>query len=110
MKKTNIRLKNNFIIEDKKTFFLSSIKEIEKWKNIEEEDLESYKEEDVTDKINNLMKKYSIFSNVNFFDGDEKRKINISQKGGWGSKKSSKKDGFLNILSGGGWGAIPSQR
>ena len=72
MKKTNIRLKNNFIIEDKKTFFLSSIKEIEKWKNIEEEDLESYKEDDVTDKINNLMKKYSIFSNVNGFDGDEK--------------------------------------
>lgn len=84
MKKTNIRLKNVFIIEDKKNYFLSTIKDLEKWKKIEENDLDSYKEEDITENINSLMKKHDIFSNVNFFDEDEKKLINISQKGSGG--------------------------
>ena len=82
MKKTNIRLKNYFVIEDKKNLFLSSIDDLDKWKNIEDDDLESYKEENITDKLNELMKKYQIYSNVNFFEGDEKKKIDLSQKGG----------------------------
>jgi hypothetical protein len=82
MKKTNIRLKNYYIIEDKKTYFLSSINDLNKWKNVNDEDIESYKEEDITEKINTLMKKYKIYSSVNFFEGEEKKTINISQKGG----------------------------
>jgi len=84
MKKTNIRLKNYFIIDDKKKYFLSPIKDLEKWKNIQDNDLYSYKEEDITENINSLMKKHNIFSNVNFFDEDEKKLINISQKGSGG--------------------------
>tara|TARA_Y100000389_G_C17451016_1_gene514818 strand:- start:2368 stop:2622 length:255 start_codon:yes stop_codon:yes gene_type:complete len=84
MKKTNIRLRNHFVIEDRKKFFLSSIDDLDKWKNINEDELESYKEDDnITDKINNLMKKYEIFSNVNFFDEEETKNINL-QKGGGG--------------------------
>ena len=82
MKKTNVRLKNYYIIEDKKEYFLSSINELKQWKNINDKDIESYKEENVTEKLNSLMKKYNEYSNVNFFDGDEKKKISLSQKGG----------------------------
>ena len=83
MKKTNIRLKNYYIIEDKKTYFLSSINDLNKWKNINDEDIESYKEENVTEKLNSLMTKYKIYSSVNFFEDEEKKTINISsQKGG----------------------------
>ena len=82
MKKTNIRLKNYFVIEDKKKFFLSSINDINQWKNINISDIESYKEENITEKLDELMKKYQIYSNVNFFVEEEKKTINVSQKGG----------------------------
>lgn len=82
MKKTNIRLKNYFVIEDKKKFFLSSINDMNKWKNINISDIESYKEENITEKLDELMKKYQIYSNVNFFVEEEKKTINVSQKGG----------------------------
>ena len=37
MKKTNIRIKNQFIIEENNSYYLSSIKDIQKWKNYEED-------------------------------------------------------------------------
>jgi hypothetical protein len=79
MKKTNVRIRNYFVIEENNEYFLSSIKDLESWKNIDETDLK--KEDDITKKLLSLMKKYDVYSNVNFFIDDEKKKINV-QGGG----------------------------
>lgn len=82
MKKTNIRIKNIFMIEENNEYYSSSINDLEKWKKVENDKLEDYKEEKVTEHVVSLMKKYDIYSNVNFFEQDDKKTINVSQKGG----------------------------
>ena len=83
MKKTNLRLKNKFIIEIEKEYYLSSIKDLKEWKSIDDDSLEDHKNENVTDLLHSLMKKHGVYSNVNFFDvEDEIKKVNVSQKGG----------------------------
>ena len=82
MKKTNIRIKNIFMIEENNEYYSSSINDLEKWKKIENGKLEDYKEEKVTEHVVSLMKKYDIYSNVNFFEEDDKKTIKVSQKGG----------------------------
>ena len=76
MKKTNIRIKNIFMIEENNEYYSSSVNDLEKWKKVENDKLEDYKEEKVTEHVVSLMKKYDIYSNVNFFEQD------VSQKGG----------------------------
>ncbi len=83
MKKTNIRIKNQFIIEENNSYYLSSIKDIQKWKNYEEDNLDSIQGENITEKLKDLMKLHDIYSNVNFFDNDETIKtIQIDDKKG----------------------------
>ena len=82
MKKTNIRIRNSFVIEENKEYYLSTINDINNWKDINEEDLSDFKDDKVTEKLNNLMKKYEIYSNVNFFIESETKKINIDKNGG----------------------------
>ena len=79
MKKTNIRIRNYFVIEENNEYFLSSIKDLESWKKMDESELK--KEDDITKKLLSLMKKHDVYSNVNFFIDDEKKKINV-QGGG----------------------------
>ena len=83
MKKTNIRIKNQFIIEENNSYYLSSIKDIQKLKNYEEDNLDSIQGENITEKLKDLMKLHDIYSNVNFFDNDETIKtIQIDDKKG----------------------------
>ena len=82
MNKTNIRINNHFIIEENNEYYASSMKDLDEWKGIEERDLEEYKEENVTKQLSLLMNKYDIYSNVNFFEEDDKKTISVSQKGG----------------------------
>jgi|TARA_B110000285_G_C14884823_1_gene495672 hypothetical protein len=82
MNKTNIRINNHFIIEENNEYYASSMKDLDEWKGIEESDLEEYKEENVTKQLSLLMNKYDIYSNVNFFEEDDKKTISVSQKGG----------------------------
>ena len=83
MKKTNIRIKNIFMIEENNEYYSSSVNDLEKWKKVENDKLEDYKEEKVTEHVVSLMKKYDIYSNVNFFEQDDNNKtIHVSQKGG----------------------------
>ena len=85
MKKTNLRIHNNFIIEDGKSYYLSSITNIDEWKNMDDKDLEDSKKGDVSKKLSDLMEKYEIFSNVNFYDTEEEedvKKIDLEKKGG----------------------------
>ena len=104
MKKTNLRIKNTFIIEEKKDYYLSSIDDYEEWRDIDEKDLEKYKEEKITEQLISLMKKYDIYSNVNFFDiNDKKKTVTLSQKGGWSHKPKNTE------LSGGGWNVSPQR-
>ena len=68
MKKTNIRMKGFFIIEGKENeYYLSSIDDLDEWKEIKENELEEYKREDVTTKLKDMIQKYGLSSNVNFF-------------------------------------------
>jgi hypothetical protein len=82
MNKTNIRINNHFIIEENNEYYASSMKDLDEWKGIEESDLEEYKEENVTKQLSLLMNQYDIYSNVNFFEEDDKKTISVSQKGG----------------------------
>ena len=70
------------MIEENNEYYSSSINDLEKWKKVENDKLEDYKEEKVTEHVVSLMKKYDIYSNVNFFEQDDKKTINVSQKGG----------------------------
>ena len=80
MKKTNIRVRNKFVIEDEKEYYISSIKENDKWRELK--DIEKYKEEKITQMLTSLMEKYDIYANVNFFVDDEKKRIILEKDGG----------------------------
>ena len=83
MKKTNLSIKYYFIFEDKNEYFLSSINDLEEWKNLKENDFEESKENKITSRLNDLMEEYEIYSNVNFFDvEDDKKIIEVDHKGG----------------------------
>ena len=67
MKKTNIRINNLFLIIDKNNnYYLSDIDDIEEWKEKKNLELKEYKNNDVTNIINNLMEENNIISNTNF--------------------------------------------
>jgi hypothetical protein len=85
MKKTNIRINNFYIIEDGKEYFLSDIKDIKEFKKLEDDDddiLKKHKMDDITNKLFSLMEEHEIYSSVNFIVPDDKKKIDIPQKGG----------------------------
>lgn len=84
MKKTNIRINNFYIIEDEKEYFLSDIKDIKEFKKLEDDDdiLKKHKTDDITNKLFSLMEEHEIYSSVNFIVPDDKKKIDIPQKGG----------------------------
>ena len=44
MKKTNLRIRNQFIFEDKNDYYLSSVIEHEEWKHLEEDNYNDFKE------------------------------------------------------------------
>tara|TARA_B110000046_G_scaffold106365_1_gene113788 strand:- start:70 stop:321 length:252 start_codon:yes stop_codon:yes gene_type:complete len=82
MKKTNIRVRNKFVIEDEKEYYISSIKENDKWRELKDKDIEKYKEEKITPMLTSLMEKYDIYAAVNFFIEDEKKRIILEKDGG----------------------------
>ena len=83
MKKTNLRINNFFIFRKDKLFYLTDIDVHEEWIKSKDSDLEKFlKNNDCTEKINELKNLYDINSNVNFIIPDFK-KFNVSlQKGG----------------------------
>ena len=85
MKKTNLRIRNQFIFEDKNDYYLSSVIEHEEWKHLEENNYNDFKEKKVTERLNDLMEEYDIYTCVNFYDvedDDDTKKIEIKQSGG----------------------------
>jgi len=66
MRKTNLRINNFFILEDKKKFYLSDIDLLEEWIELSKKDLKPYLKKEVTEKLQELLKKHNCKSNVNF--------------------------------------------
>ena len=63
MKKTNLRINNCFLFEDKDKYYLTDIDILDDWSKTSDEDLSEYvkKYNDITKEINELMKKYQNF-------------------------------------------------
>jgi len=66
MRKTNLRINNFFILEDKKKFYLSDIDMLEEWQEFPKKDLKQYLNKEVTQKLQDLLKLHNCKSNVNF--------------------------------------------
>jgi len=79
MRKTNIRVNNNFIIKDKKKYFLSNISDLSEWKSIKMKDVS--KGNDITNDLKNIMNQNNIKSNVNFVNFIDTDEI-INKSGG----------------------------
>jgi|TARA_Y100000389_G_C17229276_1_gene397276 hypothetical protein len=95
LKKTNLRINNDFIVKDGNKYLLTTISEVKKFKKLTDEKLKKIDTIDVTKQIKLLMKQFEITSNINFLvDHDlhsknkNIRKIslekggNLSQEGG----------------------------
>tara|TARA_Y100000389_G_C17265136_1_gene415043 strand:+ start:548 stop:763 length:216 start_codon:yes stop_codon:yes gene_type:complete len=64
MKKTNIRINNNFLIKKNNQYFLSDVSDYDQWINTD--NLANHKGKNVTSKYQELSEKYGVDYNVNF--------------------------------------------
>ena len=81
MKKTTIRINNLFVaLDDGDNYFLSNIDDIKIWKKTNPKELKKYilKNNNITDKLHELMEENNIQSNVNFYGFLDTKKENIS--------------------------------
>jgi len=113
MRKTNLRINNFFILEDKKKYYLSDIDLLEEWINLPKKDLKQYLEKEVTEKLQELLKLHNCKSNVNFIVQNIEKSLmsggspgpvkvirldkDLGLKGGWGLTNDKK-------VQDGGWG------
>ena len=73
IKKTNIRLNNYYLLYANNKYYLSDIDLLKDWKDFKSTELKKFlKNNDCTEKINELIKKYDVSSNVNFILDDFK--------------------------------------
>jgi len=77
MKKTNIRVNNFFIVEDKGKYYVSDIDVLEDWNLLSKKELKKYITKDISDKLDKLMETHSLQSNVNFIVEDMKESIKV---------------------------------
>ena len=66
LKKTNIRINNDFIVKDDNKYLLTTISSIKKFKKLTDEKLKGIDTIDVTEQVKLLMKQFEITSNINF--------------------------------------------
>jgi hypothetical protein len=100
MRKTNLRINNFFILEDKKKFYLSDIDILEEWVGLSKKDLKPYLKKEVTEKLQGLLKKHNCNSNVNFIV-DKFNQLEKSLDGGSPGAIKIIKFGGESILKGG---------
>ena len=97
MKKTNIRINNNFLIKKNDQYFLSDITNQDQWINTD--NLVNHKGKNITSKLQELKEQYKINYSVNFIteqSGGWYSLKNLNQNGGW--------DGSFAFGQKGGWG------
>ena len=63
MKKTNIRVNNLFVVEDKGKYYVSDIDILEDWNLLLKKELKKYITKDISDKLDTLMETHSLQSN-----------------------------------------------
>ena len=97
MKKTNLRINNFFVFKKDEKYYLTDIDVLDDWKKMDNKKLNDFiKDNDTTDKINELIKSYEINANINFILSDFKKYKKSLEKG---DKKiiSLKKGGSKNL-------------
>ena len=72
MEKTNIRVNNFFIVEDKGKYYVSDIDVLEDWNLLPKKELKKYITKDISDNLDKLMETHSLQMNVNFIVEDMK--------------------------------------
>lgn len=66
LKKTNIRINNDFIVKDENKYLLTTISSFKKFKKLTDDKLKGMDTIDVTEQVKLLMKQFEITSNINF--------------------------------------------
>ena len=66
LKKTNLRINNDFIIKDDNKYLLTTISSFKKFKKLSDDKLKGMDTIDVTEQVKLLMKQFEITSNINF--------------------------------------------
>lgn len=75
-----IRLNNMFVYKKEKKYYLTNIKNKNKWMKMTEKEKEKCKGKDVTKKIKSLLKEHGSSSNINFKTNPSKKKIRTRRK------------------------------
>ena len=70
-----IRLNNQFVYKKGKKFYLTNIKKVSEWRDMNTKQKERVMGKDVTTKIKSLLKKHGSKSNMNFMTKPSKKKI-----------------------------------
>ncbi len=70
-----IRLNNQFVYKKGKKFYLTNIKKVSEWRDMNTKQKERVMGKDVTTKIKSLLKKHGSKSNMNFITKPSKKKI-----------------------------------
>jgi len=82
MKKTNLRINNFFVFHKDEKYYLTDIDILDDWKNTDNKKLNDFiKDNDITDKIKELIKSYGINANINFILSDFKKYKKSLEKG-----------------------------
>ena len=82
MKKNNLRINNFFVFHKDEKYYLTDIDILDDWKNTDNKKLNDFiKDNDITDKIKELIKSYGINANINFILSDFKKYKKSLEKG-----------------------------
>ena len=100
MRKTNLRINNFFILEDKSKYYLSDIDLLDEWDQLSKKELKGFLEKDVTDKLKELLSTHDCNSNVNFII-DDFSKLERSLEGGKSPIKIIRFDNKTSLKVGG---------
>lgn len=80
MNELYIRLNNKFVVKIGKRYYSTNIKSRKEWMNMNKNQRERCKKEDITDEIKSLLRKYGSKSNVNFNTKKKKRLIKKTKR------------------------------
>ena len=70
-----IRLNNKFVFKKGKRFYLTNIKKVQEWRDMNTKQKERVMGKDVTSKVKALIRKHGSKSNMNFITKPTKKKI-----------------------------------
>ena len=72
MDKTSIRMNDRFVLKNKNQYFITDVDVLDVWRN---ESVNNLDTTDITDQLNELIRKHDINEKVNFIVKDEGSKL-----------------------------------